>query len=200
MTDMKPTSQNHPAAHAGRPHKPHKPRRGRRGTMVAERGSVTAEVAVVLPAITALLALLLLGVSAGMLQLRLEEGARAGARALARGDPPALVLDLVSRVAGESVDVSMASAGGYATVTVRGKVEGVLSGLVPWTQSAHATARVEQADPMAVAPLAVDHAPPRWSGTAASRTSLWRWVRGGPSPIPGTVVHANHSWAGGFPP
>lgn len=187
MNDMQLTSPNRPAAHTGRPHKP-------------SRGSVTAEVAVVLPAITALLALLLLGVSAGMLQLRLEEGARAGARALARGDSPALVLDLVSRVAGESINVSLASAGGYATVTVRGKVEGALSGLVPWTQSAHAAARIEKADPVALAPLTVEHALPRWCGSAAAKTSLWRWARGGPLPFPGTVLYGNHSWAGGRPP
>ncbi|UIK88769.1 hypothetical protein [Arthrobacter polaris] len=35
---------------------------------------MTAELAVVLPAMTVLLAILLLSVSAGMLQLRLEEG------------------------------------------------------------------------------------------------------------------------------
>ncbi|MHA7303831.1 TadE family type IV pilus minor pilin [Arthrobacter sp. TMN-49] len=123
--------------------------------VASTRGSVSAEIAVVLPAITALLAVLLLSVSAGMLQLRLEEGARAGARALARGDSTALVLELVSRVAGERVTASLASSGGYATVTVQGKVEGVLSGLVPWTQSAQASARIE---------------------AAASKSSLWRWV------------------------
>ena len=107
------------------------------------RGSVTAEMAVVLPAVTLLLAVLLLSVSAGLLQLRLEEGARAGARALARGDSSEQVLDIISRVSGGSVVVSIGASAGFATVTVEGRVGGVLSGLVPRPQTAQASARLE---------------------------------------------------------
>ncbi|WP_243400001.1 TadE family type IV pilus minor pilin [Arthrobacter glacialis] len=171
---MQSTSSYRCTTHSAQPHRS---KRGRRSTMTATRGSVTAEIAVVLPAITALLAMLLLGVSAGMLQLRLEEGARAGARALARGDAPALVLDLVSRVAGEQASVSLSSSGAYATVTVYGKVDGVLSGLVPWMQSAQASARVEKAEPTALTQLIVASAPLRGTGTMDSKTSLWRWVK-----------------------
>ena len=109
------------------------------------RGSVTAELAVVLPGLTVLLAVLLLSVSAGMLQLRLEEGARAGARALARGDSTAQVYEIVSRVSGEGASVSVAVSGGFATVTVQGRVTGALSGLLPWMQAAQAAAKVESA-------------------------------------------------------
>ena len=112
---------------------------------VGQKGSVTAELAVVLPAVTALLALLLLSVSAGMLQLRLEEGARAGARALARGDSTSQVLDVVTRLAGDGAAVSLDREGGYATVTVHGRAGGVLSGLIPWEQTAQASARAEEA-------------------------------------------------------
>lgn len=108
-----------------------------------QRGSATAELAIVLPAVTVLLALLLLGVSAGLLQLRLEEGARAGARALARGDAPAQVVEIVARVTGHGASISVGNDGGYATVTVQGRVGGVLSGLVPWQQEARASARSE---------------------------------------------------------
>ncbi|MFC8303929.1 TadE family type IV pilus minor pilin [Specibacter sp. NPDC057265] len=108
---------------------------------------MTAELAVVLPAVTALLALLLLAVSAGMLQLRLEEGARAGARALARGDSSAQVVDTVTRLAGQGTAVSLAHEGAYASVTVQGRAGGVLSGLVPWEQTARATAHTEEAGP-----------------------------------------------------
>ncbi|WP_434058797.1 TadE family type IV pilus minor pilin, partial [Escherichia coli] len=52
---------------------------------------MTAEFAIALPAVVALLALLLTGAAAGVTQLRIEEGARAGARALARGEDPAAV-------------------------------------------------------------------------------------------------------------
>lgn len=109
-----------------------------------QKGSVTAELAVVLPAVTALLALLLLSVSVGMLQLRLEEGARAGARAMARGDSTSQVLDTVTRLAGDGTAVSLGREGGYATVTVQGRAGGVLSGLIPWEQTARASARSEE--------------------------------------------------------
>ena len=108
------------------------------------RGSVTAELAVVLPAVTALLAILLLAVSAGLLQLRLEEGARAGARALARGDSSEQVMEIVQRVSGTAVTVSVGAAAEYATVTVEGRVGGALSGLVPWKQAAQASAKMER--------------------------------------------------------
>lgn len=136
------------------------------------RGSVTAELAVVLPAVTALLALLLLSVSAGMLQLRLEDGARAGARALARGDSSSQVLEIVARVAGNRVAVSLGQQGGYATVTVEGRVDGALSGLVPWPQSASASARSESS-------VATTSLPAMQPSPA-----LWRWARGPGCPLP----------------
>ncbi|AIY02666.1 hypothetical protein ART_3067 [Arthrobacter sp. PAMC 25486] len=115
------------------------------------RGSATAELAVVLPAITVLLAVLLLSVSGGLLQLRLEEGARAGARALARGDSSEQVLAIVSRVSGANTTASIGASAGFATVTVEGRVGGVLSGLVPWTQAAQASTRLENASALAAA-------------------------------------------------
>ncbi|WP_275425711.1 TadE family type IV pilus minor pilin [Arthrobacter alpinus] len=140
------------------------------------RGSVTAELAVVLPAVTALLAILLLGVSAGVLQLRLEEGARAGARALARGDSSAQVVAIVSRVAGEKSSVSLGYSDGYATVSVSGHAGGVLSDLVPWTQTAQASSRTET---RAAGPLVGSAPPPHFPGSnlTPARAALWRWVR-----------------------
>ena len=142
------------------------------GSPRAMRGSVTAEFAVVLPAVTALLAILLFGVSAGMLQLRLEEGARAGARALARGDSSAQVVAIVSRVAGEKASVSLGNSDGYATVSVSGHAGGVLSDLVPWVQTAQASSRTETG--------AAGPAPqlrfPRSNSTPV-KAALWRWGR-----------------------
>lgn len=117
----------------------------RRSPSQLQRGSVTAELAVVLPGFIVLLAVLLLAASAGMLQLRLEEGARAGARALARGDSSAQVVDTATRLAGHGAAVSLGREGDYATVTVAGRAGGVLSGLVPWEQTARASARLEEA-------------------------------------------------------
>lgn len=107
------------------------------------RGSVTAELAVVLPALTVFLAVLLLGVSAGLLQLRLEEGASAGARAAARGESDAQVLAVVTRITGEGSSAETMRSAGFVTVTVQGRVGGALSGLMPWLQSAQASAKVE---------------------------------------------------------
>nr|WP_272946718.1 TadE family type IV pilus minor pilin [Arthrobacter sp. ERGS1:01] len=111
------------------------------------RGSVTAEFAVVLPAITVLLALLLLGGSAAILQIRLEEGARAGARSLARGESSAQAVDASSRLAGEGVSVSVELTDGYATVTISGHTAGPFAAVLAWQQTARATARVENYEP-----------------------------------------------------
>lgn len=146
------------------------------------RGSVTAELAVVLPAVTVLLALLLLSVSTGLLQLRLEEGARAGARAMARGDSPGQVTAVVSHVAGDRVSTTIGSSGGYGTVTVQGRAGGALSGLVPWTQTAQATAKLESLMVRPSEPLELKI--PTASNTVLvgnpqliRKTSLWRWAR-----------------------
>lgn len=141
----------------------------------AQKGSVTAELAVVLPAITVLLAILLLSASAGLLQLRLEEGARAGARALARGDSTAQVQEIVARVSGAQAAVSVANSGGYATVTVEGQVGGVLSGLVPWTQTAQASARVEVRNNGAGVQREPENLAMR-QGKSIHKSALWRWV------------------------
>ncbi|WP_181034016.1 TadE family type IV pilus minor pilin [Arthrobacter sp. GMC3] len=110
------------------------------------RGSITAEFAVVLPAVTVLLALLLLGVSAGMLQLRLEEGARAGARAMARGESMSQAVETASRLTGSNTSIVVDLSGSYATVTVIGRVQGPLSAVLAWQQSARAVSRVENYD------------------------------------------------------
>src|SRR6478672_13430113 len=66
------------------------------------RGAVTAEFAVALPSVVLLLALLLAGSAAGVTQLRVEEAARGGARALARGAAAGEVGSIVRRLAGET--------------------------------------------------------------------------------------------------
>ncbi len=106
-------------------------------------GAVTAEFAVALPAVLLLLALLLAGASAGVTQLRLEEAARAGARALARGEDPAAVQGIVRTLAGTSATASVAAEGEWLSVTVAAGVGGPLGATVPWTLTAKATTRSE---------------------------------------------------------
>ncbi|MDR7082605.1 Flp pilus assembly protein TadG [Arthrobacter ginsengisoli] len=117
----------------------------------ASRGAVTAEFAVTLPAVLLLLGLLLAGSAAGVTQLRLEEAARAGARALARGEDAGAVDMIVRRLAGDSADAAVASDGEWLTVTVSGRVPGAVGSLLPWTFSARAWARGETSEPSAAA-------------------------------------------------
>lgn len=159
------------------------PRSGR-----GSRGSATAELAVVLPAVMVLLGVLLLGLSMGIVQVRLEEGARAGARALARGDSPGQVMEIVARVSGDSVSVALDESGEYGTVTVTGHERGALSWLVPWTQTAQAIAKVESVSgvPKPVLLLTVES---RFStnsavnGETIRKSSLWRWARSPACPL-----------------
>jgi len=108
-----------------------------------QRGAVTAEFAVALPAVILLLAFLLAAGAAGITQLRLEEAARAGARGLARGENTGEVQGIVRRLAGEGATAGVASDGDWMTVTASAAVGGSLGSLIPWTLTASATARCE---------------------------------------------------------
>ncbi|WLQ07287.1 TadE family type IV pilus minor pilin [Arthrobacter oryzae] len=125
--------------------------RGRETAMKGVRGSgkdcgaVTAEFAVALPAVLLLLALLLAGSAAGITQLRLEEAARAGARALARGEDSGAVQGIVRQLAGASASSSIVAEGEWLSVTVSGRVSGPVGSMLPWTLSARALARGETA-------------------------------------------------------
>ncbi|WP_390905132.1 TadE family type IV pilus minor pilin [Paenarthrobacter ilicis] len=120
------------------------PFRGCRGTGSNQRGAVTAEFAVALPAVVLLLAMLLAGGAAGITQLRLEEAVRAGARASARGEAPAAVEGIVRRLAGDAVIPGLAVEGQWLTVTASSPVGGALGSLVPWTLTASASAIAER--------------------------------------------------------
>ena len=109
------------------------------------RGAVTAEFAVALPAVLLLLALLLGGAAAGVTQLRLEEAARAGARALARGEEAGTVEGIVRTLAGASATSAVAADGEWLSVTVSDRTGGPLGAAIPWTLSARASTRTETA-------------------------------------------------------
>jgi hypothetical protein len=93
-----------------------------------------------------LLATLLAGAAAGMTQLRFEEAARAGARALARGEDSGTVDRIVSQLAGASASATLTNDGEWLTVTVSGKVTGPVGSLIPWSLSARAVARGETSE------------------------------------------------------
>jgi Flp pilus assembly protein TadG len=117
-----------------------------RSRTTGSRGAVTAEFAVALPAVLMLLAMLLAGSAAGITQLRLEEAARASARALARGEDPAMVDGIVRKLAGASASSVVAADGEWQRVTVSDRMAGYLGHVVPWTLTAQAEARTESAE------------------------------------------------------
>ncbi|QTE29714.1 TadE family type IV pilus minor pilin [Pengzhenrongella sicca] len=112
-----------------------------------EAGSVTAELAVALPAVTLLLlALLVLGAAAAG-QLRCADAARAGARAAALGETAAEIAAIAERLAGDGATVAVTGTGtgtdGWVTVTVSRPIAAGPFGAGPLHAHASASARVE---------------------------------------------------------
>lgn len=136
------------------------------------RGAVTAEFAVALPAVLLLLALLLAGAAAGATQLRLEEAALAGARALARGESPAAAEAIVGRLAGASATAAIAADGEWFSVTVADRVAGPLASAMPWTLTARASSRSETAGARGRAMPRLTTADPAPAGMAWQRRRL----------------------------
>lgn len=113
----------------------------------SQHGAVTAEVAVALPSLILLLALLLGAATAGLTQLRLEEAARAGAREVVRGEPADQVQATVRRLAGSQSQLEVAEQGVWTTVTVGSRVSLPGVDFLGWDLSASATARAELREP-----------------------------------------------------
>lgn len=87
--------------------------------MRRDEGSVTAELAVALPAVVVVL-LLVLGVgAASSAQLRAADAARAGARVAALGDADTAVQAVAQRVAGAGAQVVVVREPPWVTVQVR---------------------------------------------------------------------------------
>lgn len=122
-------------------------RRARSGRARSEAGAVTAETAVLLPALVLLLAVLLAAAAAGVDLIRYEEAARASARAAARGEPPAVVRTTALRLAGDGAAVTVARDARTTTVTVSGPAPGVLGQWGGWRLGAEASAATEAAPP-----------------------------------------------------
>lgn len=110
----------------------------------AERGAVTAEFAVALPAVVLVLVAVLLVALAGATQLQVTDAARAGARAAAAGETDDQVTAIARRVGGEDLTVTVLRAEPWVTVRVQRPVAGgwFASGL---TATSEATAWLESA-------------------------------------------------------
>jgi len=113
-----------------------------------QSGMVTAEFAVVLPAIVLVLGLSLGALGLALDQVRCVDAARAGARAASRGDSDGAVMLVVGRAAPSAAAVSLSSSGDLVQVSVvsRPRVAGSL--LPGWLRaSSTASAVREPSDP-----------------------------------------------------
>lgn len=111
-----------------------------------ERGSVTAELALCLPLLMAVTVGLVWLLAVGAAQVRVVDGAREAARALARGDPESAAFSRATTVAGEGSRVTASYAGDEVTVTLTRRVSGpggVLEVLPSVTLEAEAVAATE---------------------------------------------------------
>ena len=118
------------------------------GERFGEHGMVTAEFAVVLPAVVLVLALSLGALGLALDQIRCVDAARAGARAASRGDSDGAVILVTRCAAPAEALVSMAMSGDLVRVSVvsRPRVAGNL--LPSWLRaSSTASAARELSDP-----------------------------------------------------
>ncbi|GAA0968706.1 hypothetical protein GCM10009555_014530 [Acrocarpospora macrocephala] len=117
---------------------------GPRGPGSVEAGSVTAEIAVALPALVVVLGAALWAVAVVCAQLECVDAARAGARAAARGESVDAVRAVVLRWAPEGAQATVVVHGDLARVEVIAKIRPVAGLLVPpFTVSATASSATE---------------------------------------------------------
>ena len=124
------------------------PGRSSRRSGSGQRGMVTAEFAVVLPAVVLVLALSVGALGLALDQIRCVDAARAGARAAARGDSAAAVILVASRAAPSDALVSVETTDDIVSVSVVSgpRVAAVL--LPAWLRaSSTASAARESSDP-----------------------------------------------------
>ncbi|MFD4526677.1 TadE family type IV pilus minor pilin [Streptomyces sp. NPDC058470] len=89
-----------------------------------DRGFVTAEAAVVLPALVLVAMSLVWALLAASAQIQCQDAARAGARAAARQDSPDAVLTTTRRAAPRGARVEMSREGDLVRVTVTASAPG----------------------------------------------------------------------------
>jgi TadE-like protein len=118
----------------------------------SSRGSVTAETAVVLPALTVVLALVLWAVAAITAQLACVDAARTAARALARGEQHAAVRVAAQQAAPSGASVALGTSSDHVVAEVSATVGVTLPaiGRIGVPVHAHAVAAREPASSDAV--------------------------------------------------
>lgn len=108
---------------------------------------MTAELAVLLPVITMLFAIIVFTAQLGLTQLRLDDAARAGARQAARGETTAGTVQAARTIIGQDASVTVSSTEGFVTVTVSATARGPFASVLAWRLNAQASAQLEQFSP-----------------------------------------------------
>lgn len=111
---------------------------------IDQEGATTAEFAIMLPALVFILALVLGACAVGICQLKLQESARLGARAAARGEAQDEITRIVHSI-DESFAVAYENSDGTATITVSTKTPGIIGRISSWEQKAQASVALEYA-------------------------------------------------------
>lgn len=109
-----------------------------------DRGAVTAEFAVVLPAVVFVLAIFLGAVATGIVQLNLEEASRVGARAAARGDTAQNVQQLAHEI-DEDIAISIEANSQTVVVRTSKQAPGIIGSFTGWTLHAESVIPAEVA-------------------------------------------------------
>ncbi|MFC7375248.1 TadE family type IV pilus minor pilin [Brachybacterium sp. GCM10030267] len=110
-----------------------------------DRGSATAETAIVLPVVVAMVVVILLTGAGLGTQIRLESAARGAARELARGEDAGAAVATAQRIGGEGTQVHVSGTGMWVHVETTRTLQapsGPLAG-ANWELSADAEARRE---------------------------------------------------------
>ena len=105
---------------------------------------VSAELAVGMASLIAVLVVAMSALSLGMTQVALVDAARLGARSAARGDSTATVVATAQQAA-PGAQVTLGTAGALVEVTVRARAPAVLSAIGVADPSATARTRIESA-------------------------------------------------------
>jgi Flp pilus assembly protein TadG len=108
-----------------------------------ERGAVTAEFAVALPAVILVLVAVLTIVAAAGAHMRSADAARAGARAAAIGESDAVIRATARHLAGDGATVTITHDPPWVQVAVSTSVAGSWLSSLPLRASAQAAAWVE---------------------------------------------------------
>lgn len=119
-----------------------------------ERGMVTAELAVAIPAVVLVLALCLVAVGAAVDQIRCVDAARLAVRAAARGDSAAHVRALAVEAAPAGATVDVSAQAGAVRVSVQARTRSWV-GLPTWQVVASAESPVESS--ASAVPAGPDH-------------------------------------------